>query len=108
MFKIMMILLVSISAHAQSDWRCSDHGEGSEMVGNSFYACGTGQSESEGRAQEYATIRAQNEFVNLCNLSPGCYQKQRTVDPGKMVCDQLPHGSFRCHRLLIFTFTTSL
>jgi hypothetical protein len=95
------LLLMVSQAFAQDTWSCVT--DSSHMRSNQFYACGVGQSKWEGIAREHAFARAQNEFIELCNLSTECIKKKRLIDPGRTSCDRVPNGDWKCYRLILIT-----
>lgn len=97
-YLIALILLYSNVAIAQTDaWICTD--EATTRSGSLWQACGVGEGMDEGAARSRALDHALREFKDLCQLSTGCMERERTVEPKRTTCS-VEAGWWKCYRMV--------
>jgi hypothetical protein len=99
---LILILFISINAHAADEWFCTE--ESGRRIGSVIQACGVGESAiDEGRAREKALEQALIEFHSICNISADCKGKDIIVEPKRLTCVVGKRGRIKCYRLIEVT-----
>lgn len=102
--KTIIIMTLFCSQHIMADqWFCSE--ESGRREGNVMYACGVGESMSEGYSRERALSAAINEFKTICEMSSDCKDREISVEPKRLECQHDKSGIIRCYRLIVVTIS---
>lgn len=99
---LLTILFLANLAHSDQhdQWFCTD--ASTQRIGDTWLACGVGEGMDEGKARERALTRALDEFLQLCKLSTGCHERDRSVEPKRTTCID-GRGWWKCYRMVEIT-----